>query len=97
MNVFEFNEIDDEQDLTVEQVRQARIANIRAMWLPDPVSMQGLITQAQAQELLAQWRVVPPRFFQPQESVVTDIIRDLGYTAGSIDQSGYVSVHRRYW
>jgi len=94
-----FDEMDDEQDALVERIRAARIANILDMWRPDPVGGEGLITTEQAQELLALWRVVPQRFFQPQEAILTDIMRELsgGLTIGTIDHRGFVTVHRQYW
>jgi len=96
--VFQFDVVDDEQDLMVERVREARIKNILTLWRPDPVAMQGLLTIEQAQELLAQERVVPQRFFMPKESVVTDIIRELtGSDVGTIDQDGVITRRRQYW
>lgn len=97
-NVWRFDVIDDAQDLVVEQVRAARLKNIIDLWRPDPVLMAGLITTEQAQELLAQERVVPQRFFMPKESIVTDIIREMtGRDVGTIDQDGTIYRDRQYW
>lgn len=96
--VWQFDVIDDQQDLLVEQVRAARLRNILDLWRPDPILMTGLLTTEQAQELLAQERVVPQRFFMPKESIVTDIIRELtGRDVGTIDQDGTIHRHRQYW
>jgi hypothetical protein len=95
---FQFDVVDDEQDLMVEQVRKARIDNIRNLWLPDPVSMTGLISTEQAQEMLVEEKVVPKRFFESEIGMVTDIQRQQrDVPIGTIDRYGHITVYRQFY
>jgi hypothetical protein len=79
---FRFDTPDDEEDLTIEKIRAARIKNLKDLWTP--VGEERLITQEQALELAAEWQIIPSRLVNPPVDIATDIRKSLGRDAGII-------------
>lgn len=59
---FKFDFQDDEEDKLQTEIRQMKIDTIRKMWEPNPVTMTGLITDAEARNLLVDQDILPREF-----------------------------------
>jgi len=59
---FEFDFQDDEEDKLQTEIRQMKIDTIRKMWEPSPVTLTGLITDAEARNLLVDQDILPREF-----------------------------------
>jgi len=94
---FFFDTPDDEQDLTTEQIKAARIKNAKELWLPGPDG-ERLLEKEQILEMLAEQKVIPARYVTPKEVIATDVIKAMGETPGIVRwPDGHVEVRRPYW
>jgi len=59
---FKFDFQDDEEDRLQTEIRNEKIAGVRKMWEPSPVTLEGIITGEEARNLLVDDGILPEEF-----------------------------------
>lgn len=76
---FKFDYQDDEEDRLQTEIKSGKVKMVRDMWLADPSTLTGLITNEQAVNLLVDWNILPDsyRVQEPLAEEEEEIVRDV--------------------
>lgn len=95
-----FDVPDDDQDLQVQKIKEAKIKNARLLWEPDATG-ERLLEKDKVLEILAEEKAIPQRYVTPAMRVMTDVMKSRQTTGRDVGTiyfpDGYIERDRHYW